>query len=284
MNPSNPDDPYFGHQHLTRLRPSTGWRLLDLKELWAYRELFWVLTLRDLKVRYKQTALGVGWAVLQPLAMMAVFSVLFGQLARMPADGLPYPVFVLAALVPWTFFASAVGGSSNSLIGSANLISKVYFPRLIIPLASVGSWLLDLGIAMLLLLAMLAIYDIGWSWSLLAVPLLCLAVTLAALGVGTLLAAATVAYRDFRYVVPFLLQFWMFVTPVVYPASLVPEHWRWIVNLNPMAGLIDGFRSALFGRPFDLSALGVSTVVAVGIFLVGIVYFEKVERRFADIL
>lgn len=277
-------DPYFGHERITFIRPSRGWRMLDFRELWAYRELLAVLAVRDIKVRYKQTALGVGWAVIQPVMLMLVFSVFFGRLAKMPSDGVPYPVFAYAALLPWTFFANALGASASSVVGASNLVSKVYFPRLIIPLASVGSWLVDLLIATLILLGLMLYYGVGWSWNLLAAPALVLAVLFMALGAGTLLAALTVAYRDFRYVVPFLLQFWMFATPVVYPASLVPEKWHWLLNLNPMAGLVDAFRSAFLGRPFDVDAIAISLTAAVAMFLAGVAYFEKVERRFADII
>jgi lipopolysaccharide transport system permease protein len=273
---------YFGHGHVTVIEPSRGWRSLDLKELWAYRELLWVLTERDIKVRYKQTVLGAAWAVIQPLMLMVVFSVFFGKLAKMPSDGIPYPIFAYCALLPWTFFANALSSSAGSVVGSANLISKVYFPRLIVPLSSIGSWLVDFAIATLILLGLMLYYGIGWTVNLLAAPLLVVAVTFVALGVGTLLAALTVAYRDFRYVIPFLLQFWMFATPVVYPASLVPERWQWVMHLNPMSGLVEGFRSAFLGRPFDVSAIGLSLVVALLLFAVGVAYFEKVERRFAD--
>jgi lipopolysaccharide transport system permease protein len=275
---------YFGHEHVTVIRPNTGWRSLDLKELWAYRELLWVLTERDIKVRYKQTALGAAWAVIQPVALMVVFTIFFGRLAGMPSDGFPYPIFAYAALVPWTFFANALSSSAGSVVGSAHLISKVYFPRLIIPLSSVGSWLLDMMVAGLILLGMMLYFGVGWTWNLLAAPFLTLAIIFAALGAGTLLAALTVAYRDFRYVIPFLIQFWMFATPVVYPASLVPEKWQWLVNLNPMAGLIEGFRAAVLGRPFDFVALASSFSVAIAMFLVGVAYFERVERRFADVI
>lgn len=275
---------YFGHGHVTVIEASRGWRSLDLRELWAYRELLWVLTERDIKVRYKQTVLGAAWAVIQPLMLMVVFSVFFGRLAKMPSDGIPYPIFAYCALLPWTFFANALSSSAGSVVGSSNLISKVYFPRLIVPLSSIGSWLVDFGIATLILLGLMLYYGIGWSWNLLATPLLLLATVFAALGAGTLLAALTVAYRDFRYVIPFMLQFWMFATPIVYPATLVPERWQWVLHLNPMAGLVEGFRAAFLGRPFDLSALSLSIAVAVALFIVGIAYFEKVERRFADIV
>ena len=277
-------DEYFGHGHVTVIEPSRGWRALDLRELWAYRELLWVLTERDVKVRYKQTVLGAAWAVIQPLMLMVVFSIFFGRLAKVPSDGFPYPIFAYCALLPWTFFANALSSSANSVLGSANLISKVYFPRLIVPLASIGSWLVDFLIASLILLGLMLYYDVAWTANLLAVPLLLLGTVVAALGAGTLLSALTVAYRDFRYVIPFLLQFWMFATPVVYPASLVPARWQWVIELNPMTGLIEGFRSAFLGRPFDAVAIGLSLGVSVLMLLVAVAYFERVERRFADIV
>jgi lipopolysaccharide transport system permease protein len=277
-------DPYFGHEHVTVIEPVSGWRSLDLKELWAYRELLFVLTMRDIKVRYKQTVLGFLWAIIQPVMLMIVFSIFFGRLAKMPSDGIPYPIFAYAALLPWTFFANAIGASGNSLVASGSLISKVYFPRLIIPLSSVGTGLVDFAISASVLLLLMAWYGVGWSFNLLAAPLLVAGVVFIALGVGTFLSALTVTYRDFRYIVPFMIQFWMFATPVVYPASLVPEGWRWLLYLNPMAGLIEGFRSAFLGRPFDVPALALSLGVALILFLAGIAYFEKAERRFADII
>ena len=278
------NEAYFGHQHLTVIEPTKGWRSLDLRELWAYRELLWVLITRDVKVRYKQTSLGVLWALIQPVMMMLVFTLLFSRLAKIPSDGLPYPVFVFAGLLPWTFFASALGNAGNSLVGSSHLINKVYFPRLIIPLASIGAWLLDFAIAAVLLLAMMLWYGIGWTWQLLAVPLLVLGVIFAALGVGTLLSALTVTYRDFRYVIPLMLHLWMYATPVAYPSSAVPERWQWLIHLNPMTGLIEGFRSAFLGLPFDWVAISISGISAVVIFVLGIAYFERVERGFADVI
>lgn len=275
---------YFGHAHLTVIEPQRGWRTLDLKGLWAYRELLWVLTLRDVRVRYKQTVLGVLWAVIQPFMAMVVFSIFFGRLAQMPSDGFPYPIFVYAALLPWTFFANAVTTSGNSLLGSAGLVSKVYFPRLIIPLASVGAGLIDFAISAVILLLLMLYYGVGWSANLLAAPLLVLAVIFTALGVGTLVSALNVAYRDFRYVIPFLVQLWLFATPVVYPASLVPERWQWLLYLNPMAGLIEGFRAVFLGKAFDPLGLALSFAVALAVFVAGVLYFEKVERRFADII
>jgi lipopolysaccharide transport system permease protein len=275
---------YFGHQHVTLIEPIKGWRMLDWRELWAYRELLWVLTARDIKVRYKQTVLGAGWAILRPFITMVIFSVVFGQLAKMPSDGYPYPVFVYAALLPWTFFAAAIGTSGNSLVGSSHLVSKVYFPRLIIPLSSVGAGLVDLLISTGILLLMMLYYGVGWSWNLLAAPVLLLFVIFTALGVGTLLSALTVAYRDFTHLTPFMVQIWMYITPVIFPVSLVPERWQWLLYLNPMTGLVEGFRSAFLGKPFDWDGLGISFAIAIAIFLIGVAYFEKVERRFADII
>jgi lipopolysaccharide transport system permease protein len=275
-------DDFFGHEHVTIIEPQTGWRALDLRELWAYRELLWVLTMRDLQVRYKQTVLGFAWAMIQPVMMMVVFSIFFGRLAQMPSDGYPYPIFVYAALLPWTFFQTAISNSANSVVGSSNLISKVYFPRLIIPLYSIGSALVDFLVAAGVLLLLMIYYGVGWSLNLLAAPFLILGVMFIALGAGTFLAALNVAYRDFRYVVPFLMQFWMFATPVVYPASLVPKQWQWAFYLNPIAGVIEGFRSVFLGKPFNLIALAISMLMAVAILFIGVAFFEKYERRFAD--
>jgi lipopolysaccharide transport system permease protein len=275
---------YFGHEHVTVIEPGRGWRWLDLRELWAYRELLVVLTMRDVKVRYKQTVLGAAWAILQPFMTMVVFTIFFGHLANIPSDGYPYPVFVYSALVPWTFFANAISSSSSSLVGSAHLVSKVYFPRLIIPLSAIGVGFVDFGVAASILLAMMLFYGVGWSLNLLMAPVLLLAIMFTALGVGTCLSALTVSYRDFRYVVPFMVQLWMFVTPVVYPASLIPTQWRWLFHLNPMSGLIEGFRSVFLAKPFDFLGLAISAGVAIGLLLVGVAYFERVERRFADII
>jgi lipopolysaccharide transport system permease protein len=275
---------YFGHQHVTLIEARKGWRALDLKELWAYRELLFVLTMRDIKVRYKQTVLGFAWAIIQPVMMMVVFTIFFGQLAKIPSDGFPYSIFVYAALLPWTLFATSITASGNSLIGSAQLVSKVYFPRLIIPLAAGGSALVDFVIAMGVLFLLMIYYGVGWSLNLFIIPFLVACVMFTALGVGTFLAALIVAYRDFRYIVPFLVQIWLFATPVAYPASLVPEKWQWLLYLNPMAGLVEGFRSGFLGRSFDIFGLSISGFVAVLVFLFGVAYFEKVERRFADII
>ncbi|MGH8109419.1 MAG: ABC transporter permease [Arenimonas sp.] len=275
---------FFGHQHTTVIEPPKGWRMLDWRELWAYRELLWVLTARDIKVRYKQTVLGAAWAILRPVLTMLIFSVVFGMMAKMPSDGLPYPVFVYAALLPWTFFAAAISTSGQSLVGSTHLVSKVYFPRLIIPLSSIGAGLVDFAISTVILLLMMLWYGVGWSTHLLAAPLLLMATIFIALGVGTLLSALTVAYRDFTHLTPFVVQIWMYVTPVIFPVSLVPERWQWLLYLNPMTGLVEGFRAAFLDKPFDLAGLGISFTIAIVVFVLGVAYFEKVERRFADII
>ena len=284
MDPGSFSERYFGHDRVTIIEPQNGWKLLDVRELLAYRELLIALTMRDVKIRYKQTLLGSAWAIIQPVMMMVVFSIFFGGLAKMPSDGYPYPIFVYAALLPWTFFANAITSSANSVVGSANLVSKVYFPRLIIPLASIGSGLVDFAVAAAVLLLLMLYYGVGWTFNLLMVPFLVAGASLTALGVGTFLSALNVAYRDFRYVLPFLVQFWLFATPVVYPASLVPPAWQWALYLNPMAGVIEGFRSAFLGKPFDVPGMSVSLVVAFLLFCAGIAYFQKVERRFADII
>ena len=278
------DSDWFDHEHVTIIEPRSGWSWREVQELWAYRELLLVLTQRDLKVRYKQTVIGAGWALIQPVLTMVLFTIVFGRLAQIPSDGYPYPVFVYAALLPWTFFASAVGSAGNSMVGSANLVTKIYFPRLIIPLASAGSWLIDFLIASIILLVLMLWYGVGFTLNLLAVPFLVVALLLTALGAGTFLAALIVSYRDFRYVIPFMLQFWMFASPVVYSGSLVPEGWRWLLFLNPMSGVIDGFRSAFLGKPFEPLALTLSMAMALLFFIGGVWYFRHVQNRFADVI
>lgn len=271
-----------GPSHVV-IRPSTGWTGVSLRDLWAYRELLYFLAWRDIKVRYKQTALGVIWVVIQPLFAMLVFSVFFGRLAGMPSDGVPYPVFAFCALLPWQLFAHALTESSASLVTNQNLITKVYFPRLIIPLAPVLASLLDFLIAFGLLLGMLAYYRITptlWVWTL---PLFLLLAIALAIGVGLWLAALNARYRDVRYTIPFLTQIWLFATPIAYPSSLVPEPWRAWYGLNPMAGVVDGFRWALLGTadaPGGLMA--VSAAVTLVILVSGVYYFRRTERTFAD--
>ncbi|TFG58283.1 MAG: ABC transporter permease [Deltaproteobacteria bacterium] len=268
----------------TLISPSRGWRALDVREIWNYRELLWILTERDIKVRYKQTALGVAWVILRPFLSVAIFTAVFGYLAKIPSEGYPYPVFVLSALIPWIFFSGAVAASGNSLLGSAGLIGKIYFPRLIIPMASVGSSVVDLAISAVFLLAVLPLFGVAWTTSILWVPVLLLMILCLALGVGTLFSALIVRYRDFVGLMGYLLQVWMYATPVIYPASLVPGQWRWILYLNPMAGLTEGFRAAFLGKPIEPGPIALSFFASIAIFAAGMAYFAKVERRFADII
>jgi lipopolysaccharide transport system permease protein len=268
----------------TIIDPSTGWAPLRLGELLAYRELVYFLVWRDVKVRYKQTALGVAWAVLQPLLAMFVFSLFFGRLAAMPSDGLPYPVFNLAGLVPWTFFVFGLTEAANSLVGSRHLITKVYFPRLAVPLAPVLAGLVDFSIAFVLLLLVMAWYGIVPGLAVLAVVPLILLAFVTALGVGLWLAALNVQYRDVRYVLPFLSQLWLFATPIVYPSSLVPMPWRTVYAVNPMVGVVDGFRWALLGTAPPGMTIVVSATAAVAIAIGGAFYFRRMERGFADIV
>lgn len=263
-----------------------GWSALDWSELWRYRELLYFLTWRDVKIRYKQTVLGAAWALLQPFATMLVFSVFFGRLAGLDnrTGGVPYPIYVYAGLLAWTFFANAVTSSSNSVVSSANLISKVYFPRLIIPLAAVGVSLVDFAVSSLLLLGMMVYYHIAPSAQLAWAPLFLAGTLLTATGVGMLLAALIVSYRDFRYVVPFMMQLWLFISPVIYPVTIIPARWRWLLALNPMTGFIDGFRAAFLGQSFDWTNILISSLAATLVFMVGAFYFRNVERRFADII
>jgi lipopolysaccharide transport system permease protein len=268
----------------TVISPSRGWRALDLREIWNYRELLWILTERDIKVRYKQTALGVVWVILRPVLSVAIFTAVFGYLAKIPSEGYPYPVFVLAAFIPWTFFSGAVAASGNSVLGSTGLIGKIYFPRLLIPMASIGSAVVDFSISALFLLAVLPLFDVAWTPLLLWVPALLLMVLCLALGVGILFSALIVRYRDFVGLMAYLLQVWMYATPVVYPASLVPGRWRWILYLNPMAGLTEAFRAAFLGKPLEPGPIALSCIASIAVLAVGVVYFAKVERRFADII
>jgi lipopolysaccharide transport system permease protein len=267
------------------IRPPKGWAPLDLREFVYAHELLYFLVLRNLKLRYKQTALGAAWALLQPLFTMAVFTVVFGRIARLGSDGLPYPVFALAALVPWTYFATAFTQAGNSLVDQQQLLTKVYFPRLLLPLAAVIAGLVDLAIAFLLLLLVLGWYGISPSVRLLAAPGLALLALLAALAPGIWLAALNVRYRDVRYVIPFLVQIWLFVTPVVYSSRLIPERWRPLYGLNPMAGVVDGFRWMVSPvAPAPGAGLAVSIATVAVVFTAGLYFFRRVERSFADVV
>ena len=268
-----------------RIAPSKGWVPLKLRDLWEYRELLYFLVWRDIKVRYKQTALGASWAIIQPFFTMLVFSVFFGHLAKVPSDGIPYPLFSFAALVPWTFFANGLSQSSNSLVGSGTLITKVYFPRLIIPLASVFSGIVDFVLAFLVLLCMMAYYGLLPTINVLLLPLFLLLALVTSLGVGLWLSALNVEYRDVRYIVPFITQFWMLATPIGYPSSLLHEPWRTLYGLNPMVGVAEGFRWALLGtNTAPGPIIAVSSAAALVILITGAFYFRRMEKTFADLV
>ncbi len=267
------------------IRPSKGWVPLKLKELWEYRELLYFLVWRDVKVRYKQTALGAAWAIIQPFFTMVVFSIFFGRLAGIPSDGVPYPIFAYCALLPWQLFSNAMAESGNSLVVNQNLITKVYFPRLVIPMATVLAGLVDFGIAFLVLLGMMVYYGMAPTMAVVTLPFFILLAVATALAVGLWLSALNVQYRDVRYTIPFLTQFWLFVTPIAYPSSLVPEKWRVLYGLNPMAGVVEGFRWAMLGTanaPGPMVAVSVAVVVA--LLVGGLYYFRRMEKTFADVV
>jgi lipopolysaccharide transport system permease protein len=268
-----------------RIEPSHGWVSLKLRELWEYRELLYFLTWRDIKVRYKQTALGAAWAIIQPFFTMVVFSLFFGRLAGIPSDGVPYPIFSFAALVPWTFFATGLNQSANSLVGSADLIKKVYFPRLAVPVATVFSGAVDFALAFIVLLGMMLYYSVIPTINTLWLPLFFLLALVTSLGVGLWLSALNVEFRDVRYTVPFLTQFWMFSTPIAYPSSLLSEPWRTVYGLNPMVGVIEGFRWALLGTDTAPGPIiAVSSLAALAILVGGAFYFRRMEKTFADVV
>ena len=269
---------------LVVIQPSKKWSLLNLKDIWAYRELLFFLTWRDVKVRYKQTALGAAWAILQPLFMMIIFTIFFGRLAAVGSSGIPYPLFALAGLVPWTFFANSITASGNSLVGSANLITKVYFPRLIVPAAAMLAGLVDFVLAFVMLCLLMLYYRVTLTTQVLFLPVLVFMTALFGLGVGTWMSALNVKYRDVRFALPFLIQLWLFVSSVILPSTSVPQKWRWILLLNPMSGIIEGYRSALFGLPFDWTALAIAFILTIAVLLYAIYAFGRVERSFADII
>ena len=274
-----------GSRPVTVIEPPKRWVPLDLRELWEQRELVYFLAWRDIKVRYKQTVLGASWAILQPVFAMGVFSVFFGRLGRLPSDGLPYPLWSFAALVPWTFFSQGLTQAANSLVMSQNLLRKVYFPRLAIPVATVLSAAVDFVLAFAVLAVMILFYQIDLTGRVVWVIPLAILAFVSALGAGLWFAALSVRYRDVRFVVPVLVQFWLFATPIAYPSSLLPERWRALYALNPMAGVVEGFRWALLGantRPGSMVI--VSTIAAVLILVSGAYYFRSVERTFADIV
>ena len=267
------------------VKPSKGWVSLNLGELWEYRELLYFLTWRDIKVRYKQTVLGAAWAIIQPFFTMVVFSLFFGKLAKVPSDGIPYPIFAYAALVPWTFFASGLNQSANSLVGDANLIKKVFFPRLAIPISIVIAGVVDFVLAFIVLLGMMVFYGIFPTLNIIWLPFLLLLTLTASLGAGLWLSALNVQFRDVRYTVPFLTQFWLFATPIAYPSSLLSEPWRTLYGINPMVGVVEGFRWALLGTDTAPGPIMiVSSLVALALLIGGAYYFRRLEKSFADVI
>ena len=272
-------------ESLTVIEPKKGWIHIDLKEMWAYRELLYFLTKRDIKVRYKQTVLGGLWAIIQPFFTMVVFTLFFGRLAKVPSDGIPYPIFVYAGLLPWTYFSNALTASGNSLVGSANLITKVYFPRIIVPASAAMAGLVDFFIAMSVLLFMMFYYHFVPGMGIILFPVLLGLTFLCAVGSGLWLSALNVQYRDIRYVIPFLIQIWMFVSPVIYPVSMVNKKYQWLLALNPMGGVIKAFRASLLGHmQIDWNLLGISSVIIFAMFFSGLYYFRRMEKTFADVV
>ena len=267
------------------IKPSRGWAALNLRDLWLYRELIFFMTWRDLKVRYKQTLLGASWAILQPFLTMVVFSIFFGNLAKIPSDGVPYPIFSFTALIPWTLFSKALQDASRSLVANSHMITKVYFPRMILPLSSVMAGVVDFLIAFVVLIGMMVYFNIFPTVNVWTLPLFLLLALITAIGVGLWLSALNVLFRDINYVLPFLTQFWMFLTPIAYPSSMVPSEWQVIYALNPMTGVVEGFRWALLGtgQPPGIMTF-ISSLVAVALLISGMFYFRRMERLFADMV
>jgi lipopolysaccharide transport system permease protein len=267
------------------IEPPKGWAPIALNELWKFRELIFFLTWRDIKVRYKQTVLGISWAILQPVLTMIIFSIIFGRMAKLPSDGIPYPIFIFTALLPWQLFAFALSQSSNSLVGNQNLISKVYFPRLVIPFSSVLAGVVDFAISFVVMIGLLLYFGIGLTPALLLLPIFLLLALICAIAVGLWLSALNVKYRDIRYVVPFLTQFWMYATPIAYSSSLIPEKWHWLYSLNPMVGVVEGFRLSLLGKSsLDVFSLCISAFMVLVLLIGGLYYFKRMETSFADII
>jgi lipopolysaccharide transport system permease protein len=269
---------------LVTIEPSKSWLALNWRELWTYRELLYFLTWRDVKVRYKQTLLGATWAILQPVFMMIVFTLFFGKLAGVDSKGIPYALFALAGLVPWTFFANSITTSGNSLVGSTNLITKVYFPRLLVPTAAVAAGLVDFLIAFLTLVVAMFYYRVGLTLNILMLPILVMLTTLFALAVGMWMSALNVKYRDVRFALPFLIQIWLFVSSVIVPSTALPQKWRWLLWLNPMSAIVEGYRAALLGLPFSWQALGIATIIIAAVLIYSGYSFRNVEKTFADII
>jgi lipopolysaccharide transport system permease protein len=269
---------------VTIIRPIEGWLSIDLKEIWEYRELVYTFAMRDIKVRYKQTALGAAWAIIQPFMMMVIFSIFFGRLAKIPSDGIPYPLFAYAALLPWTLFSEGITRSTSSMIANSNIITKVYFPRLVMPISGILSPLIDFIIAFVILTAMMLYYGFVPTTNVIWLPAFILLALMTSLGVGLWLSAFNVQYRDFQYTLPFLIQLWLFASPVVYPSTLLPEAYRWIYGLNPMAGVIEGFRWALLGTNPPSTMIAFSFVIVMVLLTTGAYYFKRMEKTYADVV
>lgn len=269
----------------TRIEATRGWTSLKLAELWEYRELVYFFTWRDIKVRYKQTVLGALWAIIQPFCTMLIFTLFFGKLAKMPSDGIPYPLFSYVALVPWTFFATGLTQSSNSLVANSNMLKKIYFPRMAMPLGTVVAGCVDFCLAFIVLLGMMASYGVVPTWKVICVPFFLLLALITCLGASLWLSAMNVQFRDVKYTIPFIVQFWMYATPIVYPSSLLPEPWRTVFGINPMVGVVEGFRWALLDAKTAPGAMvALSSIVAVSLLISGAYYFRRLERTFADVV
>lgn len=278
-------DEFFGHEHLTEI--GSGGRSLrsELREIWAYRDLLSLLIKRDISIRYKQSAIGIAWAVVQPVVLMAIFAVVFGHFAKLPSDGVPYPLFTLSALLPWLYFSKSLTGASDSLVGSAHLVSKVYFPRLILPISKTISGLVDFAVAFVILVLLLAWYRVTPGFALLLLPVFVAIAMVTAFAFGLWLTALNVRYRDVGILVPFVTQIWMYASPIAYSTSLVPEHWRWVYSLNPIVGVVEGFRWALLGKaPPQAEPMLISLAIVLLLLVGGLAYFRRTERSFADII
>lgn len=276
--------PLLPKEPLVTIESSNPWKVVDIRDLWAHRELLYFLIWRDVKVRYKQTVLGAAWAIIQPLFTMLIFTLIFSKVAQIDSNGIPYPIFAYAGLLPWTFFANSITHSGNSMVSNSHLITKVYFPRVIIPVAAVGAGLVDFAVAFVMLLVLMVYYRIQLTANLLMLPALVALTTLLTIGVGTWLSAINVKYRDVKFALPFMVQIWMYLSPIAYPVTVVPQRWRLIYSLNPVTGIIEGYRSAFFGRPFDWTSLGISLAITVVLIGYAAYAFRKMEKGFADII
>ena len=279
-----PTSPQKFERFHTHIEPSKNWLSIQIKELWMYRELLFFLAWRDIKIRYQQTVLGFSWALLQPFMTMVVFSLFFGRLGKIPSEGLPYPIFNYTALLPWTFFEQAISVSTNSLVANSNMVTKVYFPRLFVPISSVISGLVDFAIAFIVLIGMMLFYKITPTVNVALLPLFMLLAFVTAMGVSLWMSALNVKYRDVRFIVPFLSRFWFFATPIAYPSNLLSEPWRTLYGLNPMVGVVEGFRWALLGTDPPQTMIFISVIVAVVLFFSGLLYFNRTEKTFADVI